>query len=221
MGKFVARCHRCSVPPEELKVVLEAFRGLNERQINAFDNRCKLALAVATRKMEKEQTNHCGFKVNFSAFEQFYKLIGGGYYIYIMRDPRDVVASHFENGFDRSVETITEAWNVYAKLFDKFSAAHPKNTAMVRYEDLVSQPAQELERVMGCFGMSLPTEMLNFFDSKASVHKTAHPNSDNLKKDFFTTSVSRWQNDLDKQQIRLIDNRCGKLMSTHGYAVAA
>ena len=56
-----------------------------------------------------------------------------------------------------------------------------------------------------------------FFDSKASVHDGGHRNAENLKRDFFTSSVGRWKKDLNAAQIVEIEEACGELMDRFDY----
>jgi hypothetical protein len=137
--------------------------------------------------------------------------------IYILRDPRDVVASHIERKFDRTLEMVCKAWNNYRLAFQKALNVKPHNCLLIRYEDLVSNPEKIIPVIMDRLSLELEPSLYRFYNSKAGVHSYGHPNADNLKKGFFTTSIQRWQKELSPNQIQEIEFRCKDGMIAHGY----
>jgi len=49
------------------------------------------------------------FKMNSPSVGEAFNLFPNGDFMYIIRDPRDVVASHIKRGFDRAVKEICSA----------------------------------------------------------------------------------------------------------------
>ncbi len=220
LGTFVKRCARTLTTAEELRGICCAFESEGCDSFDGLEMRTRLSLAVVQNKMRKEGTTSCGFKINSPSVSAFDSVIPDGRFIYILRDPRDVVASHFANDFDRTLEHICKAWVNYVEKFDAFAEANPSRTSLVRYEELVAAPEETLARAFEGVGLEFTPEMLRFFDSKASVHRTGHQNADKLKRDFFTTSVARWEQDLSLEQIVEIERGCSSWMERFGYRKA-
>ena len=220
LGTFVKRCARTLTTAQELRDICCAFESEGCDSFDGLEMRTRLSLAVVQNKMRKEETTSCGFKINSPSISAFDSVIPDGRFIYILRDPRDVVASHFANDFDRTLEHICKAWVNYVEKFDAFAQANPDRAYLVRYEDLVARPEKTLKEALGQIGVPFASQILRFFDSKASVHRGGHVNSDNLRKNFYSTSIARWQRDLSIDQIKEIQLDCGALMERHGYVAA-
>lgn len=220
LGTFVKRCARTLTTAQELRDICCAFESEGCDSFDGLEMRTRLSLAVVQNKMRKEETTSCGFKINSPSISAFDSVIPDGRFIYILRDPRDVVASHFANDFDRTLEHICKAWVNYVEKFDAFAQANPDRAYLVRYEDLVARPEKTLKEALGQIGVPFASQILRFFDSKASVHRGGHVNSDNLRKNFYSTSIARWQRDLSIDQIKEIQLDCSALMERHGYVAA-
>lgn len=220
LGTFVKRCARTLTTIQELKDICLAFESDGCDSFDGIEMRTRLSLAVVQNKMRKEETTSCGFKINSPSIDVFDSVIPDGRFIYILRDPRDVVASHFANNFNRTLEHICKAWVNYVKQFDKFAKNNPDRACLVRYEDLVAKPQETLSKTLQQVGVSFAPEILRFFDSKASVHRGGHVNSNNLKKNFYSTSVARWQQDLSIDQIHEIQLKCSEFMQRYKYVEA-
>ncbi|MCA9295277.1 MAG: sulfotransferase [Phycisphaerales bacterium] len=217
LGRFVKRCGRTNVAPSGLLDVLESYRGLGDPDLDSIAMRARLSMDIVLRKVVQESAQFGGFKINAPSVEAFDAVLPEGVFIYIVRDPRDVAASHESAGFDRTIEHITRAWVQYAERFLRFQSQHPERAIVVRYEDLVTQPEIELARLFAHLGIEQGDEARNFFASKASVHSAGHRNSDQLQRDFFTTSVARWMRDVPREQVDEIQAACAALMPTFGY----
>lgn len=220
LATFVKRCDRACVTPGELRAICRRLLDDGWDTVATIETRTRLSLAVVEVKMRKEGTSFGGFKINAPSIETFDAVIPGGRYIYIVRDPRDVVASHFANDFGRTIEHITRAWMQYTTRFRSFADAHADRAMLIRYEDLVRHPGRVLDRVFEKIGVPFSPDVLRFFESKASVHHSGHTNSDDLERDFYDTSIQRWARELTLEQIREVQAACDSLMPALGYELA-
>jgi len=217
VGLFVIRAFRAGLSSEDLVAILNELKAEGLKDISSFPQRLEVAWRIAKRKKEKEGTPVYGFKLNSPSVDEAFHLFPNGYFIYILRDPRDVVASHIKRGFDRTVREICAAWVNYIKSFEKFNTAHPDRSLIIRYEDLVSKPDKTINEIFEKLPLELEPQVFRFYDSKASVHKGGHPNSENLKKDFFTSSIGRGGSELTREVTAEIDKLCKEKMDKYFY----
>lgn len=220
-GLFITRCCRAGINADDTRNILNELKKEGLTKIATFRERMLVAWKIAKTSHSKTNSKLFGFKLNIPSYEQSFQLFPGGYFVYILRDPRDVVASHREREFDRTTDEICNAWMNYLTAFEKFSKAHPKVSVLVRYEDLVTSPRESIARMFAILPIPLEEQVFQFYDSKATERIANHPNAENLKKDFFSTSVSRWEKDLTDEDVAQITARCGEKMAAYGYPVAA
>ena len=180
----------------------------------------RLAMAVVERKREKEGAGLTGFKVQTSRFGIFRRAFPDSAFLGIVRDPRDVVASQQGRGFQRSVERIATHWRDYYDRFSRFSRLHPGRTLVVRYEDLVADPEPQFARIFGLLGLPYGDEVRRYWESKASIHGTRQNNAPAVGRRPFTSSVSRWREDLAPADLATVERVCRRAMARFGYPPA-
>lgn len=218
-SKFIKQCHRTNISPQELLDLLKSARHKNELKTapDTLEFRVAISKLVVDQKRYKEKTLAQGFKLNAPAFREVHRLIPNSTFLYILRDPRDVVASHFQRKFDRSVSQIVKAWRNYLENFLKLQNKYPTQAYLIRYEDLVSQPDQYVHEIIEFCGLDYVAAVREFFRSKASIYTSGHVNVEELSKDFFTSSKGRWRKELDIDLVTEIEHLCGDLLNKFKY----
>jgi hypothetical protein len=217
MAKFITRCFRAGLTDADLRAVMATLAQEGCAAVETLEERLRIAHRIAAKKREIRATRYYGFKLNLSAFELAFTLFPNSRLVYIVRDPRDVVASQIERQFDRSVEEICKAWNRYATNFASFVSSHPNAGHVIRYEDLVGRPEATIRSMFDFLPMEIDENVFRFYESAASVHRAGHPNAENLKRDFFTTSIGRARNELGSSVIAQIEHLCADGMQRLGY----
>ena len=215
-GLFFLRCYRAGIDADDTATILE---GLLKKQsgVQTIRERYELAWIVSRRSATKKSKLIYGFKMNAPSFRQALEFFPNCSMIYIMRDPRDVVASHFSRNFDRTIEDICHAWKNYLTSFERVMNSNPDTSLMIRYEDLVSVPNDIIPKIINQLSIEMEDNLFEFYRSKAGIHAFGHPNADNLKKNFFTTSIKRWEKDLRIDQIKQIEGLCKDKLLKYGY----
>jgi hypothetical protein len=221
LATFVAHATWALVGPQELLQLLERWLAAGITDVHTLQGRARLALAVVERKQQKEGTALTGYKVQTSRFGRFDRLFAESGFIGIVRDPRDVVASQMGRGFERSVERIANHWRDYYSRFQWMVRLHRRRAVLVRYEDLVTRPEPQYERIFGMLGLEYGDEVRRYWESKASIHRTRHNNAPAVGQELFTRSLGRWQNDLAAAQAAQVERVCRRLMYRLGYPASA
>jgi hypothetical protein len=217
MGTFITRCFRAGLTEADLRAVMDALAQEGCPAVKTIEERLHIAYRIAARKREIRATHYYGFKLNVGAFELAFGLFPNSRLIYIVRDPRDVIASQIERKFDRSVENICKAWNRYTTNFERFVAAHADAGHIVRYEDLVGRPEATIRSMFDFLPLKIDENVFRFYKSRASVHRAGHPNAANLKRNFFTTSIGRARAELEAKVIAQIEHLCAGGIQRLGY----
>ncbi len=217
LGLFTIHAGWALVGPEELAALLEAEAAAGRGDASGTRKAARLAMTVVERKREKEGTALTGFKVQTSRFGVFHRAFPDSAFLCIVRDPRDVVASQQGRGFKRSVDRIATHWRDYYERFLRFARFHPGRTLVVRYEDLVADPEPQYERIFDLLGLPFGDEVRRYWESKASVHHTRHNNAPAVGRQPFTSSVSRWRQDLEPADLATVEHACRRAMARFGY----
>lgn len=205
---FFKRCYRAGLSMESTVKALEDLAATDIAQIKSLQERLTVAFTLAREKQSQERTSVFGFKLNIPSISQAHKFFPGGHYIYILRDPRDVVASHRKRGFARTTKEICAAWNNYLSSFLAFNKEFPSISTLIRYEDLVAKPRETIVGMFKILPLEVEEAVFDFYKSEATVHKTGHPNAEALSQNFFTTSVDRWREELDFDSIGEVEKIC-------------
>lgn len=141
-------------------------------------------------------------------------------FIHIIRDPRAVVLSLMKAPFgsDRignSCNIWQEAIDVHRQYADELGSERYR---VVKYEDLVFQPEEILKQICSFLNLEFSSQMLQFdrrkvlgFNQRYSEHMS------NTLKPIFTSSIDKWQNELNYSQIAIIQTVLAEEMQLLNY----
>jgi hypothetical protein len=217
-GLFFTRCYRAGLDADAMqRVLLRMRKKLHDATIDTFRDRLYAAWMIAVESASQGGYKRYGFKLNIPSVTKAHEFFPNSRLVYILRDPRDVVASHIQSGFDRTIPEICTAWCNYINAFAAFAQNRPSVALVVRYEDLVSDPKSVLPNMLSVLNLSSEESVFEFHRSKAGIHTRGHPNAENLKKGFFISSISRWEKELEPAQIHEIEKLCGDVMKQFGF----
>ena len=216
-GLFFIRCHRTGLDEKILRELLIRMHETGHGEVSTFRDRLHMAWVVAEASAKLRGCDRYGYKLNIPSVGKAYELFPNGRLVYILRDPRDVVTSHIQRKFDRTIPEICKAWCNYIDSFERFVDQTPSAGMVIRYEDVVSNPQTVLPAMLSFLDLAEEKSVFEFHKSKAGVHTFGHPNAENLKKGFFTSSISRWKSELEHSKIDEIENLCASGIQKYGY----
>jgi Sulfotransferase family len=134
--------------------------------------------------------------------------------IYILRDPRDVVAS-MQKAFGTSLDGSIRTWNAAFHDYRKFS----RHVHLVRYEDVVADPATAAESACAFIGESFEPEMLRFFE-RIPQRLTTRPIFKKLTQDVDQASIGSYRG-LTAEAIARTEALCAEGMEALNYPFTA
>ena len=132
--------------------------------------------------------------------------------LHILRDPRDVVASLLAMPRKpKSVLTNASTW-VRCNLGAQQAREHP-GYLLIRYEELVAQPEEQLQRVCAFIGEEYRPEML----TPDANQGPTFPWLQRAQEPVTTERLGKWREQLTADQVALVEWRAGQHMRTFGY----
>lgn len=211
-----------------IQLVPVAWRG-PELSLAAIEPRCKttsfVSILGAIMELCAEQANvpvwiHKEPKA-LRWHEQIETELGDVGYIYLYRDPRDVVLSfaRIADG-DKHTYAIAKHWAELQQLaLDALAILPAHKVHSVRYEDLVTCPEQELSRLCEFIGVTYSESMLQFYErDEAKATATSRGNHwGKLNQPVSKVSVSRYLTEMPREQGEMVEFVAGSVMERLGY----
>jgi Sulfotransferase family len=194
--------------------------------------RLKLDLAVLRQRLLEEATSYPAFlavimrcysdfrgkerygeKTPHHAFvtETLCDWYPGASIIHLVRDPRDVVASLQRMPWaPKSILNNAWIWVLFNRAVAR--SRHRPGYLLVRYEQLVAAPEQELARICDHIGeqwpasLTIPTESSGPYSWPRSAHGA-----------ITRERLEKWRDQLSPQDVSLVERLAGESMETYGY----
>ncbi len=139
-------------------------------------------------------------------FDRLLRIWPRARFIHIIRDPRDVARSCIGMGWAGNVWTGVERWIDAEAVWEKLCTSLPsERRCEVRYEALITQPADELHRLCDYMGLTFEAEMLNY--AERTTYSAPDP-----------SRIEQWPRTLTPYEIRLVEARVGARLQQRGYA---
>jgi LPS sulfotransferase NodH len=144
--------------------------------------------------------------------------------LHIVRDPRDVFLSRTKAEWTRSrpdFMNILAYVNQYSKAKQWGKQLFGNAYMEFRYEDLIAEPEVTLSRVCTFLDVPYDSHVLAFQGSSGKlVSKSETQWHGNLSKPLMSNNLNKWQRDLTRGQLLLVEASCDHAMSTHGYELS-
>jgi hypothetical protein len=134
--------------------------------------------------------------------------------VFMLRDPRDVVASHAAK-WGRSLQRVARHWAEADALAQRYHARWPAAVCTLRYEDLVREPEATTRQVASHFGIEwsedlmVPTMRGADWRGNSSYEQPIVGISDR--------SIGQYEKELDARAIAQVEGLLGPRMTRRGY----
>lgn len=140
-------------------------------------------------------------------------------FLYLIRDPRAVVRSMNKiDYFSRDTAINALNWRLAAtrgrEILTASVPAHQRMT--VRYEDIVLDTEQHLQRICAFIGVSFEPSMLEFH-KKSREFMPSLIRTPTVTRSVTSKHADKWKTDLSPSEIGLIESLCSGQMRTLGY----
>ena len=143
--------------------------------------------------------------------------------LFFVRDPRDMVLSHMATPSRKGeISSGTQIWQndqrQSLRLYHALQEAGTANVVVLRYEDLLQDAENQLQRVCKCFGLDYEPQMLAFGENATNQALAGATTAwKNLSKPLLSTNHKKYRQSLHPDQIRYIESVCWDEMEALGY----
>lgn len=139
-------------------------------------------------------------------FDRLLHLFPGARYLHLVRDPRDVVRSWIDFGWEGNGWAAGRAWAELESLWDRVKPRiDPERVHELRFEDLVREPRAELARVCAFLGVPYADSMLRYHETSTYGPVDA-------------SQIGKWRKTLSARDQQLVDGEIGPaLLASRGY----
>jgi len=213
---FFARCERGGLTLAEVGVLVAQLvsEGLD---FSSDKGRFRMVELLGLEKMRKLGKSRWGMKCS-NDFDGYLAAWKNPYFLNVLRDGRDVLASQLNTGdFKNTPTDVAVGWINTHTRFENYVAAPGVNARMVRYEHLVTDPEPELRGIFEFLGLAFDPATLHHEEQNLTVFKASHLSKKRVQQGVDATKVGRWRQDLSAQQVAEFMATAGPAMSHFGY----
>ncbi|MBN1483081.1 MAG: sulfotransferase [Chloroflexia bacterium] len=146
-----------------------------------------------------------------------YRTFPQGKYIHLLRDGRDVVSSML--GTKRTtLERATNRWIITVEQSLQLQQQIETSQFLeVRYEDLVTYPAETLQKICHLLGITYNEQMLEYWKQPTTLEHKHFDFHRNLDQPVFTSSIGKWKQRLTLEQQRYVLSKTSNLLERLQY----
>ena len=134
--------------------------------------------------------------------------------VHIIRDGRDCALSMLQRKWDLKIFNTYHAaylWKRYVEAGRAFGRVHPQHYFEFRYEDMLANPEQEMERLCSFLEIEFSDAVINY--RKTTVPGKTPLLTQPLKKD----NTAKWKNRMSPRQVRVFEAMAGDTLDACGY----
>lgn len=141
-------------------------------------------------------------------------------FVVIVRDGRAVTNSYMENkwGLGTNAYTGAQRWSNEVALQVAFKEKHNESVHLLRYEDLVMQPAKELRDLLEFLEIPFHEDVLQYSQKPSFYHRTRENQNTYRKPDI--KLANKWQEKLSSRQKSIVETVAGTMLSRFDYPVS-
>jgi hypothetical protein len=153
------------------------------------------------------------------------------YYVYIIRDGRDVACSYkslnakkmthkYAPKLDDDISKIAKKWLCNNINLEDFLLKMPKaNVVKIRYEDLLQKPEKTLRSVLDILGLKFEKTQLNYFNrKKENIEPDLFFNwKEKLLKPIDTSNIGKYKSELSVSEINVFNSIAYQLLKENSY----
>jgi hypothetical protein len=220
--QFVKECHRFGIDYSKLQALVSEQIAAHGGSIQTFEERCMLIESIGEYRRTCAGVVRWGVAIQRQIWwaDVFTKFWPKAQFIHIVRDGRDVAASHLRGAWPWAYHTIEEAargWVAFLHAAER--AVSSQKWIEVRYEDLVANTEVTLRSLLEFLCLEWDDAVLRHFDVQHALfdHYYLHPSVKAVQQRIGAVAIGRYRTDLTPQQIAVFERLAGRSLQSRNY----
>jgi hypothetical protein len=221
---FVKQCQRFGILPSTLREITVQVMKETRSDLSSFDDRCYLIETVGQLRAARNGVDRWGIKLQrkIKYVEQFAEYWPEARFVHIIRDGRDVAASHIVTvpWGNKTIERAAAGW--LEVVAEPHRVATVDRYLEVRYEDLVTDLPASLKMILEFVDLPWDDSLLrhNEIHHSISDHPWDHPSANAATTPVAVNGqIGRYRADLTPAQIEQYERLAGNELLRNGYAL--
>lgn len=218
---FVKQCDRFGVPIPVLQDLVRGAMKETGTDLSEFTDRCRLIEIIGEYRRSESGVRRWGIKLQrkINRIDQFAEYWPQAHFVHIVRDGRDLAASHLVSvpwGFT----TITEAAEGWVSVVERPPLVAPADAYLeIRYEDLVREPRKVLGQIVDFLDLPWHDSLLRHWQLPHSLFDApwGHPAAEAAARPLSTARIGRFREDLTEAQVAEFERVAGDQLRRLGY----
>lgn len=137
--------------------------------------------------------------------------------IFILRDGRGAVSSMLETQPEHDIYSASLMWTIKARRIREIHELFPKDSFVVRYETLVTDPEGTSRDLCRFLGLDYDPVMLADYKTNDAIRHQTDTTHQETYQAITTSMIDEWKTHLTPEQIDTVEGIAGKELAAHGY----
>jgi sulfotransferase family protein len=219
---FVRQCERFGLSLADVRQLVHKVMKQTGSDITSLPDRCRLINEIGEVRRVRTGATRWGLKLQrkIQNIEAYAALWPNAHFIHIIRDGRDLAASHLKTVPEWGYRTVAEAARGWLDVVSRPHRNAPAGRYLeVRYEDLVTHPRQTILRMLDYLGLHWNEAVLRHAEHKHALFDNpfAHPAAEDAGKPIHPGRTGRYSDDLTGEEIEIFERIAGAELDRHSY----
>jgi len=219
---FVKQCERFGVSTGELAATVNAVMTELGTGLSDLDDRCVLIDRLGNLRRNRLGAARWGIKLQrrIRDVDSYARRWPAARFVHIVRDGRDLAASHLMTVPSWGYKTIRQAAEGWLQVVSRpHLIAPPGRYLEIRYEDRVVSPRETTRRITGFLGIGWHDAMLRHsrYDHSLVARPWGHPAAEAAARPIAPDRIGRYRLDLTAAQIGEFEQIAGAELERLGY----
>ncbi|MBL7792288.1 MAG: sulfotransferase [Saprospiraceae bacterium] len=217
--QFIRQCQRFGLGLENLMLLVDDCRQSLGKDPVSFAERCFLIDAIG--RFKGRDTQKWGLKIqrNIVLLEQFLDVWPQAVFIHLIRDGRDVAASHIRSTWDWAYRSIEAAAMGWASIVCHPVLEPSPHLIELKYEDLLLDTKACLADLLKKLALPWDHGVLHYWEKEQPLlaQPFNHPSAEAVRHPPHQKAISRYQQDLSAEEIAIFEKIAGTALQRYGY----
>ncbi|WP_036051240.1 sulfotransferase [Bradyrhizobium sp. Tv2a-2] len=219
---FVVQCRRFGLEFDDLRELVTKVMDEVKNDIISFADRCRLINEIGEFCKARAGASRWGLKLQrkIAQIDTYAQVWPRAHFVHIVRDGRDIAASHLKTVPDWGYRTAAEAALGWLEVVSRAHCSAPADRYLeVRYEDLVSHSRPTLTGILDYLGVPWDEAVLRHAEHEHALFERpyGHPAAESAGKPLHAGRLGRHAQDLTRAEIAEFERIAGDELVRLGY----